>query len=103
MIYAMAQPICTIGDVACLTLNGKLIDDQFYSGHVFDLGRRRCAPEILTGDLRLEILPLRRNAPVCLEPKARPRFGKADSLARVDGVEIICHPTVEFIADKMVR
>ena len=77
------------GDVARLTLNGKLIEDNFYSGREFDLGLNRYAPEILTGDLRLEILPLRKDAPVFLEPKAKPDFGTNESLAKFQSAEII--------------
>ncbi len=77
------------GDVARLTLNGKLIDDNFYAGRTFDLGLNRYAPEILTGDLRLEILPLRKDAPIYIEPKDRPDFGGKESLAIVQKAEII--------------
>ncbi|MFM2082267.1 MAG: hypothetical protein RL380_958, partial [Verrucomicrobiota bacterium] len=78
-----------VGDVARLTLNGKLIADNFYAGREFDLGLNRDAPEILSGDLRLEILPLRKDAPIYLEPKARPDFGTNESLAKLVSVEII--------------
>jgi hypothetical protein len=84
-----------IGDVARLTLNGKLIDDNFYAGRTFDLGLNRYAPEILTGDLRLEILPLRKDAPIYIEPKDRPDFGGKESVATVQNVEIINHHEVE--------
>ena len=78
-----------VGDVARLTLNGRLLDDNFYAGRTFDLGLNRYAPEILTGDLRLEILPLRQDAPIYLEPKDRPDFGGKKSIAIVQNVEII--------------
>jgi len=78
-----------VGDVARLMLNGKLIEDNFYSGREFDLGLNRYAPEILTGDLRLEILPLRRDAPVFLEPKARPDFGTNETLLKLQSAEIV--------------
>ena len=78
-----------VGDVARLTLNGKLIDDNFYSGREFDLGLNRYAPEVLNGDLRLEILPLRQDAPIFLEPKARPDFGGKESLVKLQSVEIV--------------
>jgi beta-galactosidase len=84
------------GDVARLTLNGKLIDDNFYAGRTFDLGLNRYAPEILTGDLRLEILPLRLGAPIYLEPKDRPDFGIAESMATIQDVEIINRPKPAF-------
>ena len=85
-----------LGDVARLTLNGKLLDDNFYSGREFDLGLNRYAPEIFSGDLRLEILPLRKDAPIFLEPKARPDFGGKESLVELQSVEVINRPTVEI-------
>jgi hypothetical protein len=78
-----------VGDVARLTLNGKLIEDNFYSGREFDLGLNRYTPDIFIGDLRLEILPLRKDAPIFLEPKAKPDFGTNESLLELQSVEII--------------
>ena len=78
-----------IGDVARLTLNGKLIADNFYCGREFDLGLQRYAPEIFTGDLRLEILPLRKDAPIFIEPKDRPDFGTHESLVKLQSAEIV--------------
>jgi hypothetical protein len=80
-----------VGDVARLTLNGRLIEDNFYSGREFDLGLNRYLPEILTGDLRLEILPLRKDAPIFIEPKDRPDFGTNKSLIKLQSTEIISH------------
>lgn len=78
-----------IGDVARLTLNGKLIADNFYAGRPFDLGLKRYKQEILTGDLRLEILPLRKDAQIYIEPKNRPDFGTNTTLLKLESVEIV--------------
>lgn len=78
-----------VGDVARLTLNGKLIADNFYAGREFDLGLSRYAPEILTGDLRLEILPLRRDAPIFIEPQHKPTFGTNETVLTLKSVEVI--------------
>lgn len=78
-----------IGDVARLTLNGKLINDDFFTGRDFEIGLKRYAPEILTGDLRLEILSLRKDAPIFLEPKNRPDFGTNSALLKLESVEIL--------------
>src|SRR5262249_10202083 len=62
-----ADPILRMryaGDVARVTLDGKLIDDDFYNGNVFEVGLRRFAPGILSGELRVAILPLRQDAPI---------------------------------------
>ena len=84
------------GDVARVTLNGRLIDDNFYNGREFDLGLPRYAPEILSGDLRLEILPLPKDVPIYLADRARPDFGKADRVARLDRVEIVNRYQTDF-------
>ena len=78
-----------VGDVARLTLDGRLIDDNFYAGRTFDLGLNRYTPDILTGNLRLEILPLRKDAPIFFEPKDKPDFGTNESLVKLQSVEII--------------
>ena len=78
-----------LGDVARLTLNGKLIADNFYAGREFDLGLNRYAPEIFSGDLRLEILPLRKDVPIFLEPKARLDFGTNETLVKLQSAEIV--------------
>lgn len=77
------------GDVARITLDGKLITDDFYNGNGFDLGLRRHAPGILHGDLRIAILPLRKGAPVYMAESARPRLRGSDGIAVVQAIEII--------------
>ncbi len=89
-----------VGDVARLTLNGKLLDDNFYSGRTFDLGLKRYAPEILKGDLRLQVLPLLEDAPVYLEPGARPNFGGFDSIAKINSMEIVNDYSVHVSSDQ---
>jgi beta-galactosidase len=78
-----------VGDVARVMLNGQLITDDFYNGNAFDIGLRRYAPDILSGDLRIAILPLRKDAPIYMADQARPHFGAADSAVSLDRVEII--------------
>lgn len=78
-----------VGDVARVTLNGKLLTDDFYNGNAFDIGLRRYAPEILNGDLRIQILPLRKDAPIYMAKEARPDFGRAESIVALESVEIV--------------
>jgi len=77
------------GDVARVMLNGKFVTDDFFNGNAFDVGLRRHAPEILTGDLRIEILPLRKDAPIYLAREVRPDFGNQQSVVSLNSVEII--------------
>ena len=78
-----------VGDVARVMLDGKFITDDFYNGNALDIGLRRHAPDILKGDLRIAILPLRKDAPIYMAGEARPHFGKADSVAALQSIEII--------------
>ncbi len=96
-----------VGDVARFTLNGRLLVDDFYNGNAFDLGLRRYAPEILGGDLRIAILPLRKDAiaggrqRIFMADSARPDFGGATSMAAVRGADIIPRYEVQLSAAGM--
>jgi hypothetical protein len=78
-----------VGDVARATLNGKLLTDDFYNGKPKEIGLRRHSPEILRGDLRFAILPLRQDAPIYMAPSARPDFGNAASVVELRRVELL--------------
>jgi len=84
------------GDVARVILNGKLLDDQFYNGRSFEIGLKRYDPAILSGDLRLEILPLRRDAPVYMTDEAKPSFGQNASIAQIQSLDIARDYEVNF-------
>jgi len=85
-----------VGDAARVTLNGKLLDDQFYNGGTFEIGLKRYLPEILTGDLQLQILPLRRDAPIYLTDAARRALGKSACEAKVESIQIVLDNRAEF-------
>jgi hypothetical protein len=92
-----------VGDVARLTLNGKLLTDDFYNGNALEVGLRRWAPEIFRGDLRLAVLPLRKGAPIYMADRARPDFSKADSVASLRSVEIVPRYQVQLTAHRNGR
>ena len=88
--------------LARITLNGRLVTDDFYNGNAWEIGLRRHAPAILQGDLRIAILPLRKDTvtgpgrKVYLADELLPDFGKAASVARLQSVEIIPRYQVAF-------
>ena len=86
------------GDVARVTLNGKLLTDDFYNGNAFEIGLRRYLPEILNGELRLEILPLRKDAPIFMAPSARPAFSDAGDVATLECAEIVARYKLQMTA-----
>jgi hypothetical protein len=63
------------GDIARLSVGGKLLNDDFYNGVPWSIGLRRFSETIRQGSLELSILPLRKDAPIYLESRFRPNFG----------------------------
>ena len=72
-----------------LYLNGRLLTDDFYNGHPFDLGLDPYAPEIYTGQLLMKILPLRKDARFIYCPKIRPTRPTTEGTAEIHGLEVI--------------
>jgi hypothetical protein len=95
------------GDVARVTLNGRLLVDDFYHGREIEIALRHYTPEILRGDLRIAILPLQRDAVVgekrmiYLPDEWLPDFGEASAVARIEGVELVPRYTVEIDGRKL--
>ena len=76
------------GDVARLSANQKLLADNFYNGIPWSVGLRRFSDAINKGPLELSILPLRGDAPIFLEQRFRPAFGKSQQLVELKGVTL---------------
>ncbi|MDR1010516.1 MAG: beta-galactosidase [Opitutaceae bacterium] len=78
------------GDVARVLLDGKVILDDFYNGQPLDVPLARFARELDAGArLAVEILPLRKDAPIMLPNSAHPRFGARASIVELGKVEIV--------------
>lgn len=60
-----------IGDVARLTSGGKLLEDDFYNGKPLQIGLSRFREAIEKAGLDLQILPIRKDAPIFLEDRYR--------------------------------
>ena len=77
------------GDAARVLLDGQLVLDDFYNGQPLDLPLRRLAARLAAGaQLTVEILPLRKDAPILLPDSAWPRFGSRASIAELSKVEL---------------
>ena len=83
------------GDVARVLLDGVLLTDNFYNGAPFEIGLKRHAPDVYAGDLRLQILPLRPDAPIYLPHAAWPD-DNADAMAALHAVEVVEELETEF-------
>ncbi|HEY1848681.1 MAG TPA: beta-galactosidase, partial [Opitutaceae bacterium] len=83
------------GDVARITLNGRLLIDDFYNGRPLDLGLRRYMPEIAGGKLELSILPMRRDAlsgpakRIFMADSVAAQFSAEPATAAADSAEIV--------------
>ena len=78
------------GDVARVLLDGKLILDDFYNGAPLDVPLARYADKLAAGaKLTVEILPLRKDAPILLPDSAWPRFIGRPAVAELSKAEIV--------------
>ena len=62
----------------------------------FDVGLRRYAPDILSGELQVAILPLRKDAPIYLAQSGKANFRKAGSVAELRGAAIVPRYTLQL-------
>ena len=72
-----------IGDVARLYAGERLLDDNFYNGAAWEVGLKRFASEDMGRGLKLEVLPLRENAPIYLPAHAWPPFPPRGEIAAI--------------------
>lgn len=84
------------GDVARVYIGGKFINDDYYNGQPLDIGLRRHAADLKTGELTLAILPLQKNAPIFLPDSAKPDFGPAESVVALTRAELVANTTAEL-------
>jgi len=77
------------GDVARLYRDGRLLDDDFFNGRVWEIGLKRFLPESFGQKLELEVLPLLRKAPIYLDARAWVLIGSQQQTAKVMAVEAL--------------
>jgi hypothetical protein len=77
-----------VGDIGRIYAGQRLLDDDFYHGDTWEIGLKRFAP--LAGqNLTLDVLPLRKDAPIYFSPKARPDFGSAEQISDVRAITAV--------------
>ncbi len=77
------------GDVARIYSGDRFVTDDFYHGAPRQIGLEQASGLGSDPELRIEILPLRRNAPIYLAPEARPAFRGKRAVARLKKVDVI--------------
>lgn len=68
---------------------GKLFADDFYHGAPLELGLWRVPAEALKAGLELEVLGLRKEAPIYLAPWARPAYPANGVVASLKDVQVV--------------
>jgi hypothetical protein len=83
------------GDVARISVNGHLLDDNFADGRPWLVGLDRFASQIGPNhEIQLSIYPLRANAPIFFEPGYEPK---------VDGMQAASLQSVELVTQYNMR
>ncbi len=77
------------GDVARLYAGGRLLTDDFYHGAPLELGLWRVPQDALKHGLELQVLGLRKDAPIYLPPSARPAYSANGVVLRLKAVEAV--------------
>jgi len=84
-----------VGDVARLYAGGRLLDDDFFKGTVWEIGLKRFMNGALAGSLQLKILPLRKDSPFYIPRGAWPFFPPSGEICDVR--RITASPEYEVI------
>lgn len=88
------------GDVARVKIGDTLITDDFYNGRPLEIGLWRHAETLAASrELRVEILPLRRDAPIFMPADAWPNNADGAPVAELAKAELVPYSTVEFTAE----
>ena len=77
------------GDLARLTANHKLLDDDFYNGKPWMAGLERFLAPDGSGNFELSILPLRKDAPVYFELAEPLQFAPNGQVDKLDSLRLV--------------
>jgi beta-galactosidase len=86
------------GDVARLSSDRRLLDDDFYNGKPWMIGLSRFLAPDGSGKFELSILPLRKDAPVYFEFPQPLQFGPDGQIDKLDSIRLIPVYQVEITA-----
>lgn len=75
-----------VGDIARLYVGKTLVNDDFYYGPEWQIGMKRYLPDASRDGVRLEVLPLRRDAKIYLDPAVRAKLPDEAEIAQVKSI-----------------
>lgn len=93
--------IAYAGDVARLSVDGNLLDDNFNNGSPWTIGLRRFIPKMGDGSLEVSILPLRRDAPIFFERRFRASFDDKSQIVDLKSATLI--PQYKFQMEMLAK
>ena len=77
------------GDVGRLYLDGRLLDDDYFTGTIWEIGLKRFMPKVFERPLTLEVLPLHDNAPIYLPTDAKLSLRQSGGGAYVRSISLV--------------
>lgn len=78
-----------IGDVARVYAGSQLVTDDFYKGTPFEIALRPLSTPDADQTLKLQILPLRKDAPIYLPAGGNIPFAPSGQIVELQGVEVV--------------
>jgi hypothetical protein len=88
------------GDIARLSLDGRVLDDDFYNGRCWEIGLNRFLPEAFGKKLDVSVLPLPQKAPIYLDARAWKLMNTDGQTARITDVELL--PEYEVVFNPLI-
>jgi len=89
--------ITYMGDIARVYADGKLATDDFYKGTPFEIALRRFSAPEADETLRLQILPMKKDAPIYLPAGANISFPPCGQVAELQDVQVV--PEYQAVAE----
>ena len=89
--------ITYMGDIARVYADGKLATDDFYKGTPFEIALRRPAAPDAEQTLKLQILPMRKDAPIYLPAGGDIAFPPSGQIVELQRVEVV--PEYQAVAE----
>jgi beta-galactosidase len=84
-----------IGDVGRLYIGDRLVDDDFFNGSTWQIGLKRFLPEVIHSGMRVQILPLRADAPIYLDSSIRRNLPRNGQIAAIG--QPVLEPEYEIV------
>lgn len=89
--------ITYIGDVARVYADGKLVADDFYKGTPWQVALRQLSAQETDPTLKLQILPIRKDAPIYLPARSHISFPPSGQVVELKEVEVV--PEYQAVAE----